>query len=131
MGARDPLRVRLSAEPASVGQARHAVEAHLRADGINSELLADILVAVNEAASNVVAHAYRDVETPGEFAIDLDREGDELHVTVRDDGCGPLANPNSEGLSMGIPLMSSLSETVEIKGSAGRGTEVRMSFRVR
>src|SRR5688572_27253610 len=104
MGARDPLRVRLPAEPQSVGQARHAVDAHLRGAGIDDHLRADVIVAVSEAASNVVAHAYRDADIPGEFAVDLDREGDELKVTVRDEGCGPLPNPNSESVGMGIPL---------------------------
>jgi serine/threonine-protein kinase RsbW/stage II sporulation protein AB (anti-sigma F factor) len=130
MDARDPLRVRLTAEPHSVGQARHAVEAHLRAAGLDGHLLADVIIAVNEAASNVVAHAYRDADLPGEFALDLDRDGDELQVTVRDEGCGPLPNPNSEGIGMGIPLMSSLSETFEIKGNPDFGTEVRMTFRL-
>jgi serine/threonine-protein kinase RsbW len=130
MGARDPLRVRLTAEPASVGQARHAVEAHLRAAGLNGDFLGDVLLAVNEAVSNAVAHAYRDSDIPGEFAIHLERDAAELQVTVHDQGCGPLPNPNSEGTRMGIPLMTTLSERLEIKGKPGRETEVRMTFRL-
>lgn len=115
------MRVRLIVEPASVGQARRAVEAHLRATGIDDSLLADILIAVHEAASNAVAHAYRDSDIPGEFAVYLDREADELRVTVLDQGCGPLPDPDSAGLGMGIPLMTSVSESLEITRSRNSG----------
>jgi anti-sigma regulatory factor (Ser/Thr protein kinase) len=130
MGAGDPLRVRLTAEPQSVGQARRAVEAHLRSAGFTDDLLANVLVAVSEAATNAVVHAYRDSESPGDFSIDLDLDTDSVELRVRDQGCGPTPNPDSPGIGMGIPLMSSLSESLEITGSPGDGTEVRMSFRV-
>jgi anti-sigma regulatory factor (Ser/Thr protein kinase) len=130
VGARDPLRVRLIAEPHSVGQARRAVESHLRSGGLDGDILANLLIAVSEAASNAVVHAYRNCQSPGDFSVELDHGDRALDLAVRDHGCGPLPNPDSQGVGMGIPLMSSLSDRFEINGSPDDGTEVRMSFRL-
>jgi serine/threonine-protein kinase RsbW/stage II sporulation protein AB (anti-sigma F factor) len=130
MGTDELLRVRVRAEPENVGAARRTLEDGLRAAGLNGDLVGDVLIATNEAVSNVVAHAYRHRPGPGDLELSVSREGGRLTVIVADDGCGPVPNPESPGLGMGIPLMTALSESIEIRGEPDRGTEVRMSFQL-
>ena len=49
-------------------------------------------------------------------------------VTVRDFGAGirPLADVEHRSLRLGLPLIAALTESFEISGAPGRGTEVTM-----
>jgi hypothetical protein len=49
---------------------------------------------------------------------------DTTEIAVRDQGCGPIPNPDSAGIHMGIPLMSALRDTSTIEGQPGQGTTV-------
>jgi serine/threonine-protein kinase RsbW/stage II sporulation protein AB (anti-sigma F factor) len=51
-----------------------------------------------------------------------------LAIAVRDDGRGMLPRPDSPGLGLGLPLIATLSETLELGRSADDRTEVRMTF---
>lgn len=48
----------------------------------------EILLAVQEAASNVVRHAYRDQDAPGRIMLRVAVVGDLLRVAVVDEGSG-------------------------------------------
>jgi anti-sigma regulatory factor (Ser/Thr protein kinase) len=85
---------------------------------------------VSEAASNVVSHAYRQYAHQGDFELELSRQGDELDLVVRDQGCAQSRAPKRRSRH-GIPLVNSLSKSFQIDGSDGLGTEVRMTFPVR
>ena len=100
---------------------------HLHRLGVNGELLDDIAIALTEAVANVVRHAYRNGEA-GSFEVEIAVQDTGIAVTVSDEGCGFLPNPDSEGIGMGLPLMYSLSDRVDIDGKPGRGTIVRMWF---
>jgi serine/threonine-protein kinase RsbW/stage II sporulation protein AB (anti-sigma F factor) len=41
-----------------------------------------------------------------------------------------VPRPDSPGLGLGLPLIASLTEQLEVGGDAGAATEVRMVFRV-
>jgi len=128
----EPLQVRLSARAENVALVRRLVTEHLHSlDCASEACIGAVRLALTEAAGNVVLHAYRDGDQPGEFEVELRPDGERLDLVVRDQGCGPTPNPDSPGIGMGIPLMSSLSDSLEIQGDAGRGTEVRMSFALR
>jgi serine/threonine-protein kinase RsbW len=54
-----------------------------------------------------------------------------LTIVVRDHGSGIQPRPaRSEppALGLGLPLIAALSDSFELRGSAGHGTEVRMTF---
>ena len=55
-----------------------------------------------------------------------------LEIRVRDHGSGiqPQVQPSHEvpALGLGLPLIAALSDSFELRGSAGHGTEVRMTF---
>lgn len=120
------LSLALPARPASVTEARHRVDEYARSLGMDHA--ADVALAVSEAVSNAVAHAYR-MREPG--TIELRAEllvPETLLVVVADDGDGMMPNPRSTGIGLGLPLMASLCVGLEIEPSPPHGTRVSMRF---
>lgn len=101
------------------------------AQGAEEVVRQNVELAVSEAASNVVVHAYRDDEEPGEIELELDTEGGELIIVVRDAGAGMAPRPDSPGLGLGMPLIANLADTLEIRTLDTGGTEVAMRFAVK
>ena len=52
-----------------------------------------------------------------------------LNLLVRDHGRGLVPRLGSQGLGMGLPLIASLSDTLDVR-TTERATEVRMAFRL-
>ena len=112
----------------SVPLARRAAVAWARAQSASDEVLQAVALAVTEAATNAVVHAYRDAEGPGTFTLELDRDADGLRVSVRDDGGGMAPRADSPGLGLGMPLIASVSDKLEILSTDSGGTHVCMRF---
>ena len=85
-----------------------------------------VSLAVSEAASNVVFHAYRDRE-PKPFTVRAVAEADMLIVTISDRGSGMRPNPDSAGLGLGLSIIGNVAESVEFD-STDAGLTVRMRF---
>ena len=86
-------------------------------------------MAVTEACTNVVVHAYE--EDAGVLEVEMLADEAGLTIVVRDHGSGIQPRPaRSEppALGLGLPLIAALSDSFELRGSAGQGTEVRMTF---
>jgi serine/threonine-protein kinase RsbW len=117
------LKIELPSTPESVAAARHAVGAFATDRGVDD---ADIRLAVSEAVSNAVTHAFRDRD-PGTVTVRC-RAGEKgFSVVVADDGGGMRPNLDSPGLGLGIPLITKLANEVRFDSSE-RGTVVSMSF---
>ena len=130
MARAEPFQVRLPAVAENIARARQLATDHLAAlDGVSRTCLDAVRLALTEAVTNSVVHAYRDREQAGDIEIEITPDSDRLDLTVRDHGCRPIPNPESPGMGMGIPLMASLSQKFEIHGGPGEGTRVRMTFR--
>lgn len=98
------------ARPEHVSAARRAVwDAAARA-GAQEEVREAARLAVSEAVSNVVVHSYREMGA-GAFTITVEWDGDELRVTVSDEGCGIAPRMDSPGAGLGLPLIANLAET--------------------
>lgn len=116
------------AHPTAVVRIRRAVSHVARRCGADELTLTRLELAVTEAATNVVLHAYRDATHEGQIHTDARTSGDDLEVTIRDDGVGMSPHPESPGLGLGLSLMAHEADRCEIRTPAGGGTEVRMRF---
>src|SRR5947209_12121339 len=113
--------------PEAVPLARCAV-ARVAADaGAADERLEEIRLAVSEALTNAVVHAYRNGPV-GHFHVTAAVAADELWVLISDDGRGLRAWNDSRGLGIGLSLISGLSDDFAIVTRASGGTEVQMRF---
>jgi serine/threonine-protein kinase RsbW len=123
------VRLTMPARPEGVGVVRQALAGVADALDIDASILADMKMAVTEAATNVVVHAYDD-EDEGVLDVEVHTGEEGLTIVVRDHGAGlhPAA-PKREApaLGLGLPLIAALSDAFELR-TEGRGTEVRMRF---
>jgi serine/threonine-protein kinase RsbW len=118
----------MPARPEGVGVVRQALAGVADALDFDASVLADMKMAVTEACTNVVVHAYED---EGMLEVEMLAAVDGLTIVVRDHGTGIQPRPARSGapaLGLGLPLIAALSDAFELRGSAGAGTEVRMTF---
>lgn len=122
----------LPAEPSSVGELRTRVTEYAARQDVADPPLEGLRLAVSEAVTNAVVHAYRDRPHGSVTAsIDIDRPASRIVVHVTDDGQGMGPRPDSPGLGLGLPLIASVAaETTLLPGPGGIGTDVRMSFAI-
>lgn len=116
----DALELTLDANPAGLTNLRGVIGRWLASVGAGEEDLFDITLSVSEAAGNAVEHAYG--ARPPTFVVRCERHGDEVHITVQDEGRWRAARPIMRG--RGLQLMRSLMDSVEIE-RGGDGTVVR------
>jgi serine/threonine-protein kinase RsbW len=92
------------------------------------EMLADLKLALTEACSNSIRHAY-DADGPGVVDIRYELDGEKLAVEVTDEGSGfdvratDQAAELDEG-GLGIAIIRALTDEVAIE-SHGRGSRLR------
>lgn len=127
MSRGDALNQSYAAVAEAVPLARRAVTDVAAAAGAGGERLEEIRLAVSEALTNAVVHAYRGDE-PGQFQVTAAVASGELWVLISDDGRGLHAFNDSRGLGIGLSLISGLSDDFAIVTRASGGTEVQMRF---
>jgi serine/threonine-protein kinase RsbW len=120
------LKLSLPARSENLGPIRRAVSEFAELLGVDEEVIADVRLAVNEACSNVVRHAYDDV---GEMEVEARPVGEHLVVIVHDTGRGLARASHDPGSGLGLRVASAVSERMEVSGR-GPGTEVRLAFRL-
>jgi anti-sigma regulatory factor (Ser/Thr protein kinase) len=119
------FEMRVGAHAAVVGDLRKGVVAFAAEAGF--EDTAQIALAVSEAITNAVVHAYRDADV-GDVRVVACNEPDRLVVVVRDYGMGMLPRADSPGLGLGLPLISQMTDDLQIEAADGAGTLLRMHF---
>jgi len=122
------LSLTLPARAENVAVVRHAISGLGEALAMDDQTLADVKLAVTEACTNAVVHAYPDGEGPLEVAAFVG-EG-RLMLVVRDEGRGIVPRTDSPGLGLGLPLIATLAEALELGTDDEERTEVRMTFRL-
>ncbi len=120
------LTVTYSANPEAIASARHALTTFATEAGADPRQAESVRLAVSEAVTNAVLHAYRDV--PGDVHVTAASVSGELWVLVSDDGGGMQARADRPGLGLGLALISQVSNEMSVVARAGGGTEVRMRF---
>jgi len=119
------MKLVLPAEPASVPKLRHRVSAFAKEHGLAPDRVADVALAVSEAATNAVKYADA-ADADGVVELSGSREDDWLQVTVRDRGEG-FGKGSVDGLGLGLSIIARLADELRII-QEGDGTEVRMRF---
>lgn len=122
------VRRTLSATAESVPIARMLARGWAVEQGAAPDVVDAIALAVSEAVTNVVVHAYRHMETDGEVDVELERDEDGLLVSVVDHGLGMTPRTDSPGLGLGMPLMAQMAEHLEVTSSETGGTRLVMRF---
>ncbi len=130
MSCGDALNESYPAVPEVVPLARRALASVAAAAGAAGERLDEIRLAVSEALTNAVVHAYRNGEA-GRLHVTAAVASDELWVLIGDDGRGLHAWNDSQGLGIGLSLISGLSDDFAVVTRASGGTEVQMRFDLR
>ena len=120
------IRLTVPARAENVAVVRHVLGAFAEAVGLPARVRDDMRLAVTEACTNVVRHAYG----AGDGAIDvvMRPEPDALEVIVSDHGRGIGRSPDTAGAGLGLRLIAALTDSLEIAASEGAGSRLVMSF---
>ncbi|HEX2588635.1 MAG TPA: ATP-binding protein [Gaiellales bacterium] len=123
------LELSVPARAENIPLVRHAVAGFLDGHSVGGDQASDMLLAVTEACTNVVQHAYRDeAVADAEIEVWAELADAVVTITVRDQGGGFAPRVDSPGLGLGLPVIAALTTTVEIRPSPPSGTEVVMTF---
>jgi len=122
-------RLSVPAVPENVAVVRHVLGAFAEALRLPPDAVEDMRLAVTEACTNVVRHAYED--EPGPIDVVIRPDGDRLAVVVSDRGRGLGASADVSGPGLGLPLIAALADSVDLQRLPIRGSRVAMSFRCR
>ena len=121
------VRLTIPAKPEYITLSRLALAGLTRVRPLADETLADLKLALTEACSNSVRHAYGD--DGGHVSISFELRDDRLIVEVADDGTGfepdtadgrTATTPSSSEGGLGISIIRSIADEVEIGGGAER-----------
>jgi serine/threonine-protein kinase RsbW len=125
--ASSDVRLTLPARPENIPVIRHVLGAFAEALRLPPDLVEDMRLAVTEACSNVVRHAY-DTDQTGPIDVLVQPRGDQLDVIVSDRGRGMGPSPDVEGPGLGLPLIAALADSIELQDAPIRGNRLTMSF---
>ena len=124
----DALHLTVPAAPGYLFEIRRLLNVFAVEAGAGEDKRTDILLAVNEACTNVVRHAYG--EEGGPLHVNASHSPGALVVQVSDNGT-PVAIPTrNPGAGLGLSLVQRLSDDVDIEGPGEGGTRLEMTFRL-
>ena len=123
------LREQLPARPQSVARMRRAVAEFAGSRGASARQCATIELAVSEAVTNAVVHAYVDCDEPGVVAVYAQMRERSLHVAVCDAGSGMRPRTDSPGLGLGLLLIARITDELTITETTP-GMCVDMTFAI-
>ena len=123
------LARRFPAQADQVGRTRREVVAYAREHGaVDPDAIA---LAVSEAVTNAVVHAYIDAPATGEVEVFAERHPDNgIEIHVCDEGRGMMPRRDSPGLGVGHPLVAKLAQSFRIETRPSGGTTISMFFAV-
>jgi serine/threonine-protein kinase RsbW len=128
------VRLTIPAKPEYITLCRLALTGISRLRPLGDETLADLKLALTEACSNSVRHAYGN----GDGSVDIRYElhADRLVIEVSDDGAGfdpseSIGDDSGDELAeggLGIAIIRSIADELEIgAGEGGKGSRLRFA----
>ena len=120
--------LRLPALAINLTVVRQAITGAAIVAGLSSPEIEDVKVAVTEACTNAVMHAYPGAT--GEMDVTAWASPERLVLRVLDfgQGIGGAGDGTKKGLGLGLGLIAALAEEVDVGPRPGGGTQVWMSF---
>jgi len=122
----------LDARPENLALTRLALAGVAANAGAPQDIVADLKLAVTEACTNIIQHAYPGGDGSGTIVVRYTGEPGMLAIEVEDAGAGfePGASGqptgrNGTGNGMGLMIIRSLTDELEIS-STGSGTRLRL-----
>jgi serine/threonine-protein kinase RsbW/stage II sporulation protein AB (anti-sigma F factor) len=120
------LTLRVAALPASAARVRATVSRY--AAHHSDTATDDVALAVSEAVSNAIVHAYVG-RTPGCIHVGaFATSGNGLVVSVTDNGLGMRPRPDSPGAGLGLTIIAGVADALRIDRPRSGGTRVSMRF---
>jgi anti-sigma regulatory factor (Ser/Thr protein kinase) len=120
------IRLTLPARPENIAVIRQVIGALGAALSLPRQTIDDMRLAVTEACTNVVRHAYDGDE--GHIEVVIRPDGEAINVIVSDAGRGIGPSPDVAGPGLGLPLIAALSDRLEIDHAPQAGSRLLMSF---
>jgi serine/threonine-protein kinase RsbW len=135
----DIVELRIAARAENVALARLALSGVAATAGVPPDVVADMKLAVSEACTNAVQHAYagKGGKEDGQVVLRFAVAERALRVEVEDDGSGfelvtraswQDGERSGRGLGMGLTILRSVTDDLEIE-SGGKGSRVVFSRR--
>jgi len=126
------VRLRIPAKAEYIALGRLALTGLAKARDLDSDTIADLKLALTEAVSNSVRHAYG-TAGDGQVEVRYELRADCISIEVVDDGAGfdPEEAPSFEGdeLSeggLGIAIIRTIADDIQIESRPGvRGSRLR------
>jgi anti-sigma regulatory factor (Ser/Thr protein kinase) len=123
----EALEVTLPAIPASIGHLRSYAREFATGAGATDEAVTDIALAISEAATNAVIHAYPAGKATNCTASLRGNVADDwLELAVADRGAGFRPGP-AGGLGFGLKVMAEVSDSMRVE-QRDEGTTVVLRF---
>ncbi|HEY3726163.1 MAG TPA: SpoIIE family protein phosphatase [Solirubrobacteraceae bacterium] len=120
------LRMRLPADPRVLADVRHALRRWLRDRGADRKATTETTLAVNEACTNAIEHAYS--PAPAEFELRASAIDGEVTIVVSDSG--RWRAPRGSHRGRGLAIIDAAMDEVEVN-STTVGTDILMRRRLK
>jgi serine/threonine-protein kinase RsbW len=126
------VRLTIPAKPEYIALGRLTLAGLSRVQPLPDETLADLKLALTEACTNSVRHAYQDGESAGTVEIVFELDADRLAVEVADEGGGfsidEQAQPGELSESgLGIAIIKALADDFEVSERESGGSRLRFA----
>ena len=129
------LKMVLDSKSVNEGFARSSVAAFVAQLDPTLDEVSDIKMAVSEAVTNCIVHAYP--TSVGKIYINVSlAEGGKVRITIRDKGCGILdvkqameplfTTLGGERAGLGFAVMESFMDRITVRSKPEKGTTVTM-----
>ena len=121
------MQLTLAAVPAELGHVRQVVRAIGATLELDKQRTNDMVLVVDEACANVVAHAYRPDNPDRIMHVRAHTQADEVVFVVSDNG-SPIVEGKSPGAGLGLKLIERISDHLDIEGPGEDGTRLTIHF---
>jgi serine/threonine-protein kinase RsbW len=120
------ITLTLPARAENIALVRHMIGALGAGLQLPRATVEDMRLAVTEACTNVVRHAYS--PDGGRIEVVVRPDGEAINVIVADDGRGLGPSPDVAGPGLGLSLIAALTDRLEIDHAPHKGSRLLMAF---